>query len=143
MRINIPPLTRSLLVALLTLTLINASLRYRQWAASTDAKWGTLSVPFLTIVPGLSLRYPYVMLTSALIEQNIVSFIASLLTIFYGGRYLERAWGATEFAKFVLFVTMIPNILSFVVYSMWYTLTGDQVKAYVVSCLFLLSHHRS
>lgn len=133
-RVNIPPLTRSLLVALFTLTLFNASLRYRLWASSTPVKWSTLSVPFLTIVPGKSLRYPYVMLTSALIEQNVFSYAASALTIFYGGRYLERAWGGSEFAKFVLFVTMIPNILSFIVYSMWYSVSGNEVRAYVASC---------
>ncbi|KAF1350260.1 eukaryotic integral membrane protein-domain-containing protein [Delphinella strobiligena] len=131
-RVNIPPLTRSLLVALFTLTLFNASLRYRQWASSTDVKWSALSVPFLTIVPGKSLRYPYVMLTSALIEQNVFSYAASALTIFYGGRYLERAWGGGEFAKFVLFVTMIPNILSFLVYRMWYTVSGNEVRAITI-----------
>ena len=131
-RINLPPLTRSLLVALLTLTLLNSALRYQQWNASKDVKWSTLRAPFLTIVPGESLRYPYVMLTSALIEQNVVSFTASVLTILYGGRYLERAWGGSEFAKFVLFVTVIPNVLSFFVYWLWYSLSGNQTRAYVV-----------
>ncbi|KAL1297985.1 hypothetical protein AAFC00_006492 [Neodothiora populina] len=134
LRINLPPLTRSLLLALLTLTLLNASLRYRQWSPATDTgpRWDTLTVPFLTMVPALSLRYPYVVLTSALVEQNIFSFFASALTLFYGGRYLERAWGGAEFAKFVLFVTTIPNMLSFAVYASWYALSGSQVRANTV-----------
>ncbi|GAB7350163.1 hypothetical protein MBLNU459_g0828t1 [Dothideomycetes sp. NU459] len=127
MRVNIPPLTRSLLVLLLTLSLLNSSLRYRQWTPATT--WTSLSVPYLALVPGQSLAYPWVMLTSALVEQNLVSFAASALTIFYGGRYLERAWGSSEFAKFVLFVTMIPNIVTFVVYRLWFALTGNQVRA--------------
>lgn len=71
------------------------------------------------------------MLTSALIEQNIFSFCASALTIFYGGRYLERAWGSSEFAKFVLFTTMIPNLLSFLVYTLWYLISGNEARGYV------------
>lgn len=133
LRINIPPLTRSLLVGLLTLTLLNASLRYRQWTPTIDTgtgpKWATINVPYLTIVPASSLFYPYVYLTSALIEQNIISFAASALTIFYGGRYLERAWGGSEFAKFVLTVTVIPNMLSFVIYELWSALSGNPLRA--------------
>lgn len=132
LRINLPPLTRSLLLALLTLSLLNASLRYRQWAATASTegnKWASLSVPYLTIVPAQSTYYPYVLLTAALIEQNIFSFSASALTLLYGGRYLERAWTSPEFAKFILFVTVIPNLLSFLVYSLWYALGGNQVRS--------------
>lgn len=131
LRVNIPPLTRTLLVLLLTLSLLNSSLRYRSWTPET--KWRDIHIPYLAIVPGQSLAYPWVMLTSALIEQNILSFLASALTIFYGGRYLERAWGASEFAKFVLFVTMIPNIVTFAIYCMWAAVSGNEVRG----CVYL------
>lgn len=130
LRVNIPPLTRSLLVLLLSLSLLNSSLRYRSW--NHEVKWTSIHIPYLAIVPGQSLIYPWVIFTSALVEQNVVSFIASVLTIFYGGRYLERAWGASEFAKFVLFVTMIPNMITFAVYCLWFALTGNEVRVYVI-----------
>lgn len=130
-RINIPPLTRGLLVLLLTLTLLNASLRFRQSAPLLEHNPD--GVAFLTMVPRGSWKYPWVMLTAALIEQNLFSLAASGLTIFFGGRYLERAFGSHEYATFLLFVTMIPNILAFIVYNLWYAVSGNDVRSYV-SC---------
>lgn len=132
LRINLPPLTRSLLLALLCLTLLNASLRYRQWGPSMQSPWSSINVPFLAVVPALSLYYPWTVFTAALIEQNIFSFVASVLTLFYAGRYLERAWGSTEFAKFILFVTVIPNLVCFVVYCLWSALSANPMRANTV-----------
>jgi membrane associated rhomboid family serine protease len=120
LRINLPPLTRALLLLLLILSLLNASFSVRSLVQA---------VPALAIIPARSLKYPWTMLTAALVETNLVSFAISAVTIFYGGRYLERAWTSQEFAKFVLFVTMIPNLLTYAVYCLWYAVTGSQVRA--------------
>jgi len=127
LRLNIPPITRALLVLLLTLSILSASLRFRP--SEPILRYNPNGVPFLSLVPDKSIEYPWVVLTAAFIEHNLFSLSASGLTIFFGGRYLERAWGSSEYVKFLLFVTMIPNILAFVVYWLWYALTGDESRA--------------
>jgi hypothetical protein len=37
---------------------------------------------------------------------------------------LERAWGSQEFIKFIVFVAIIPNIMSFLLYIAAYFITG-------------------
>lgn len=127
-RINIPPLTRGLLLLVLALTLLNSALTYRNIPLLDQT---TVGLSFLSIVPRSSIKSPWVFGTAAFVEQNLFSLAASMLTIYYGGRYLERAWGGPEYAKFVLFVIMIPNVLSFVVYWMWYGITGSETRLYV------------
>ncbi|KAF2724175.1 DUF1751-domain-containing protein [Polychaeton citri CBS 116435] len=138
-RLNLPPLTRALLLVLLLLSGLNGTLRFRNYANSdsapdlpglailTGAKW---AVPFLVLVPTKSHWYPWTFLTSSLIENNAVSLIVSSIVVWFGGRYLERAWGSTEFAKFVLFTTMIPNLLTFIVYDTWFLITGVDREYY-------------
>ncbi|KAI5250090.1 DUF1751-domain-containing protein [Aureobasidium subglaciale] len=122
LRINLPPLSRALLLLLLLLSLLNASFSVRSLIR-------VQAVPALAIIPASSLRYPWTTLSAALVETNPVSFAISAITIFYGGRYLERAWTSQEFAKFVLFVTMIPNLLTFAIYCLWYAVSGNKVRA--------------
>lgn len=127
LRFNVPPLTRALLVASLSLTTANIFLRFRY--SEPLLSHNPVGVPFITIVPSESWKYPWVVATSALVEQNLLSLAASALTFFYGGRYLERAWGSSEYAKYVLFVAVIPNALAFLSYWTWYTLTGNSSRA--------------
>jgi len=58
------------------------------------------------------------------VEQNLLGLITTGLTVFYGGRYLERAWGSHEFTKFMLFVAMIPNMLAYLLYIVGYMVMG-------------------
>jgi len=123
-RINVPPVTRGLLVGLVVFTILN------------QAMINPVSVaPFLTIVPIKSVWYPWTMLTAAFVEENIISFTIGCVTIFFGGRYLERAWGSAEYIKFVLFVTMIPNIVSFVMYCLLVVGTGEKLAQMYVSSI--------
>ena len=133
-RINLPPLTRLLLVALLSLSALNAGLRTRKWTQSLDAtpsptaptnylsrpEW---AIPYLVLIPTTSIRFPWTVLTGALVENNVVALAISGSVLWFGGRYLERAWGSTEFGKFVLFVTMIPNLFTFFLYGLWHGIT--------------------
>jgi len=136
-RINLPPLTRALLLTLLALSSLNAFLRFQTWSSTTNTQeqqstaasivlsspqW---AVPYLVLVPTKSMRYPWTFLTSALIENNVVSLAISGAVVWYGGKYLERAWGGAEFAKFTLFVTMIPSIATFFLYALWQGLQGQ------------------
>jgi membrane associated rhomboid family serine protease len=131
-RINLPPLTRGLLLVLLALSALNVSLRFRNWSSSLGSATNPknyihapeLAIPYLVLVPVKSLKFPWTFLTAALVENNAVSLGISGLVIWFGGKYLERAWGSMEFAKFLLFVTMIPNIFSFTIYGLWHAITS-------------------
>ena len=117
-RVNLPPVTRALLLVLITLSSLNAVIRTRKWQLSLDsttttdylssAKW---AVPYLVCIPTQSIRFPWTVLTGAVIENNVVSLAISGSVLFFGGRYLERAWGTKEFAKFVLFVSLLTICL--------------------------------
>jgi membrane associated rhomboid family serine protease len=127
-RISLPPLTRSLLAAVVVFTLLNFALRpSSNWVEKVEKPLIGVGdgVPYLSIVPGRSLVYPWVFALATVVEQNVLGLAVTGLTIFYGGRYLERAWGSHEFTKFVLFVAMIPNILSFLLYITAYLVTGS------------------
>ncbi|ETS77342.1 hypothetical protein PFICI_11216 [Pestalotiopsis fici W106-1] len=120
-RINIPPVTRVLLIALLLQSILSAAVRYRQWSANSE-----IVVEWLTLVPQLSLFYPWVFVTTTLVENNIFTLGIAGMTIFQGGRYLERAWSSREFAKFLLVTALIPNALSFLFLVMMFTLTRNE-----------------
>ncbi|KAI9875408.1 MAG: hypothetical protein M1830_008521 [Pleopsidium flavum] len=117
LRINIPPLTRILLVVLVALSILYNAIRYRQWIDS---------VAYLAIEPQSALIYPWVFLSAALVEQNIVTLLIAGATILYGGKYLERAWSSAEFGKFLLTVSLIPNILAWGVYLVLFAIIGDE-----------------
>ncbi|USW48638.1 Putative Rhomboid-like superfamily protein [Septoria linicola] len=132
-RINLPTVTRGLLLLLLTLSVLNTVLRTAKWRNSLDTTAAAATatnylsspqwaVPYLVCVPTKSIRYPWTILTGAVVENNIVSLAISGAVVLFGGRYLERAWGTKEFAKFTLFVTLIPNITTFFLYAVWHAL---------------------
>lgn len=58
-------------------------------------------------------------------ETNVFTLTASVLTLYHGGRYLERAWTSKEFAKFVLIVAMLSNIVTFATLYFLFVLTGN------------------
>ncbi|KAF2470671.1 DUF1751-domain-containing protein [Lindgomyces ingoldianus] len=127
-RINLPPLTRALLASVVTFTVLNAMLRPQgNWVEKVEKPLTSVGngVPYLAIVPGSSVIYPWVFLLATVVEQNVLGLIVTGLTVFYGGRYLERAWGSSEFTKFILFVSMIPNLLSFLLYIFGYLLSKN------------------
>jgi membrane associated rhomboid family serine protease len=119
-RLNIPPITRILLIALVSQSLLSFAIRYRQWSEESD-----IVVPYLALVPQLSLIYPWTFLTTTLVENNVFTLGIAGLTIFYGGRYLERAWTSAEFAKFLLIAALIPNAICFGTLVILFAVTGD------------------
>ena len=122
MRINIPPLTRVLLGLLIAISTAHQITRYF---------FGGLDPELLALVPQWSLFYPWVYITATFAEQNVVTLLIAGATILYGGKYLERAWGSTEFGKFVLLVTVLPNLIATFVYVLWFAITHDDSRAYV------------
>ncbi|KAK3631177.1 hypothetical protein LTR56_014881 [Elasticomyces elasticus] len=136
-RINLPPITRILLLVNAALSILNATIRLNKWRyelgsltpVELASKSNYLSnpqwaVPYLALVPTKSIWYPWTFVTAAWVENNILSLAISGTVVWFGGRYLERAFGSTEFARFVCFVTFIPNALAFCIYALWHAATG-------------------
>ena len=120
LRVNIPPLTRILLAVLLAISIAHQVTRYAFHA---------LPAEFLALVPQQSVFYPWTYITAIFAEQNFFTLLIAAATILYGGKYLERAWGSTEFGKFVLVVTVLPNVASTVIYVLWFAITQDAGRA--------------
>lgn len=121
-RLNIPPITRILLSALGAQSLVSFAIRYTQWQPTNS---NAIVVPYLQLIPQLSLFYPWTFIGTSLVENNVVMLGISGVILFYAGRYLERAWTSREFAKFLLVTTLIPNALTFLILIFLYALTGD------------------
>lgn len=121
LRINVPPITRGLLICLFTLSLLSAVVRYRQWSSSQNK----IVVPYLNLIPQLSIIYPWTFLLTTFVENNVFTLAVSSIAIYYGGRYLERAWGTKEFIKFIVICALIPNTLSCGTLIFLYAMTGD------------------
>lgn len=126
LRINIPPVTRAILSAIASFTFLYGIARWRQFD-------GTLGgpIPYLTLVPSKSLYYPWTFLSASFVEPNLFTVLITGATIFYGGKYLERAWGSKEFGKFILVVSLVPNAVIVPLYVLCAALTGSSSIAYV------------
>ncbi|TKA75444.1 hypothetical protein B0A55_04874 [Friedmanniomyces simplex] len=124
-RINLPPLTRILLLVNIGLSVLNASIRLNKWRHELDSlspteialksnylsnpQWG---VSYLALVPTKSIRYPWTFITAAWVENNILSLAISGSVIWFGGKYLERAWGsllALEAGFLVALKQLVPE----------------------------------
>lgn len=136
-RVNIPPATRICLISLLTLSLLYNIARWRQLDNTTSptssSTTGTSTpitpvVPYLTLVPSQLFYYPWTLLTATFVEQNIFTVLLNAATLFYGGKYLERAWGSREFAKFILAVAVIPNVVIVPLYFLSSAVRGTLAK---------------
>lgn len=138
LRVNIPPVTRLGLVSLLTLSLLYNIARWRQISNSgkPTTETGPVVVPYLTLVPSRCLFYPWTLLGATFVEQNIFTVLLNLATLFYGGKYLERAWSSREFAKFMLTVALVPNVAIVPFYLVWAAIRGSAS----IGCVFLSRH---
>lgn len=125
LRVNIPPATRVCLVSLLSLSLLYNIARWRQLDTTPGTVQVTPIIPYLTLVPSLVFYYPWSLLSATFVEQNIFTVLLNAATIFYGGKYLERAWGSREFSKFIAAITLIPNVAIIPIYLIWGVATGS------------------
>ncbi|KAI9932745.1 hypothetical protein ASPWEDRAFT_22513 [Aspergillus wentii DTO 134E9] len=130
LRVNIPPATRVCLITLLTLSLLYNIARWRQIDTTAGKLTTTPIVPYLTLVPSQFLFYPWTLLTATFVEQNIFTVLLNAATLFYGGKYLERAWGSREFGKFILTIAIIPNVVIVPFYIIWAAAGGNSLRGY-------------
>jgi membrane associated rhomboid family serine protease len=113
-----------LFVTLIALTVLNAIIKPDFTALGPFYQTGN-GAPYLSLVIGESFIYPWTFATASFVEQNVFGLAVTGATLFFGGRYLERAYGQSEFAKFVLFSTVLPNFISFGLYIFFYALTHN------------------
>ncbi|KAF8252293.1 DUF1751-domain-containing protein [Wilcoxina mikolae CBS 423.85] len=132
---------RTCLLICTCLSVLTGALRYRSWMATQPETDGGdqpqtefFTVPYLTVVPALSAIYPWTFVITTFVEQNIFTLAITLATLFYGGKYLERAWGSAELVKFLLVISVVPNFLSFVLYIVWFAITGNVVRSFSTIC---------
>ncbi|CAL1695007.1 unnamed protein product [Somion occarium] len=100
---SIPPVTRAFTAA----TVFFSILYYWLYWTTGDA------LPYLVLVPGSSIFYPWTFVTSALIETTIFELLFTLLVIPASLKYLERLWGAVETLKFIVVTVGVSNIIAF------------------------------
>src|SRR6202012_4231379 len=134
--INLPPVTRALLAAIIALSLLYNIARWRLSPASPNDEdsSGTIPsarplVPYLALVPAQCIWYPWTLLSGTFVEQNILTLLVNGINIFFGGKYLERAWGTQGFIYVILISSIIPNILMIVTYIMWAAVGGNPERA--------------
>ena len=109
--IRIPPATHIFLVGLLALSVLYNIARWRGLDYSSG---GVQTTPLIPSLDPRSLSFLSLSLDTChvtFVEQNIFTVLLNPATIFYGGKYLERAWGSREFSKFIVTVTLIPNVV--------------------------------
>lgn len=131
LRVNIPPVTRFILILILALSFLYTLGRFRKLPSTPNPRNGaTPLVPYLTLVPIFAIYYPWTLLTTTFVQRSILSLLINGATIFFGGKYLERAWGSTEFGKVVLVASVIPNILAIPTYIIWEAISGSATRSW-------------
>ncbi len=130
-RINVPPVTRFILILVLALSFLYSLGRYRKLPSTPNpGNPARPLVPYLTLVPVLCPYYPWTLLTATFVERSIFSLLINGATVFFGGRYLERAWGSKEFVKVVLVASVIPNIITIPTAIIWEYISGSPTRAW-------------
>lgn len=135
---NAPKVASILLVAIISLTILNFLLKYYTYfvlvvaahqsqedtAAADDGSGPVphpheLYVPFLTFIPAISpvIFRPWVLLTAGLIEDSFLLLGPTVLAVFYLGGFLESKWGVEECLRFVLVVLVGSNFALYLYYS--------------------------
>ncbi|OJA19558.1 RVIUP03 protein [Rhizopogon vesiculosus] len=101
---SVPPVTRFFTAA----TIASSTLYF--WIRWTNP---SALVPYLTMVPGTSLFFPWTFATSALVEISVIELIVTLLVVPASLSYFERLWGTVETVKFIVVCVTGPNIIAF------------------------------
>lgn len=126
LRINIPPVTRIILILLLAFSFLYTLGRYRKLPSISNPRDKTIPlVPYLTVVPAYVIYYPWTLLSATFVERTVVSLLVNGVNIFFGGKYLERAWGSKEFGKVVLVASVVPNVVAVLTYITWSWIGGS------------------
>uniref|UniRef100_A0A060T947 ARAD1D12782p n=1 Tax=Blastobotrys adeninivorans TaxID=409370 RepID=A0A060T947_BLAAD len=130
--ISLPPLTRAVVAVYLFLNAVCGMLRYASYSqlvaqgGETAPRFVEIVVPYLTLVPSLSITFPWVVVTSSFIEQSIVGFVITGAFLSMGTRYCERAWGSKDMAVYLAIQSIIPNIVTTFALYVLFAATRDE-----------------
>ncbi|KAI5293383.1 hypothetical protein KEM52_005591 [Ascosphaera acerosa] len=120
-RVSIPPVTRATILLVVGLTVIYGLARFNRYehlpADQTAAS--TTAIEYLVLIPASVLYNPWTLITATFVEHNLSAVLITAPTVFYGGKYLERAWGSGEFVKFLAVVAVATNSVLAVAYLLW------------------------
>ena len=130
-RINIPPVTRILLIAIVAFSFLYNFARWKSISTIPEGSFpaNQARVPYLILVPAKCLFYPWTFILTTFVEQNLVTLIVNLATVYFGGRYLERAWGSNDFAIAFFVAAIIPNLIAAPMYIVWGAIMGNSTRA--------------
>lgn len=116
-RYNLPIVTKILVSTILFLYFLSAAYQYRTKGVGLLPLYGDPSlVPQIVVIPKLTISYPWTILTATYVEANIATLSASGLALFFGGRYLERAWSSSQLATLMLLIAIVPNLACMIFY---------------------------
>jgi len=101
---SIPPVTRGISILLIVLPTAYSWLQLHDYDVT----------PYFTVVPGSIIWYPWTLISAAFIEETVLAWIFSFITILLSFRYLERLWGTIETIKFVVITVTISNAIAVV-----------------------------
>ncbi|PKI82407.1 hypothetical protein MVES1_003360 [Malassezia vespertilionis] len=71
-----------------------------------------LHYPYLVLIPGASLWFPWTLVTAGFCETSVIEFAVSLATIPFAAQYLERFWGAHELLRFSVVIMVVSNVIA-------------------------------
>lgn len=100
-----PPVTRAFAAATVILSLLYY---WVSWSSNEP-----YAAPYLILVPGTSLFYPWSLLTAGLVETSLIELVVTILVIPPSLRYFERLWGSAETIKFIVVTIVASNIIAF------------------------------
>lgn len=146
MKVSIPPLTRASFATFAILSLLVATLRYLAYeqllqeytqsaptvgedgqpVTQIEPRFSDMFVPYLTLVPSMSIVFPWTVLTAAFVEHTVIGGMLAGITLIMCGRYLERVWGSRELAKFLAVQAVIPNVVVALLLVVIYAVTRNE-----------------
>ena len=118
LRLNIPPVTRVLLALTAAISLLY-NIAYWTGPIGTYPTSNRPQVAYLALIPIKVLYYPWTLVTTTFVEQNIVNLVINGGAVLFGGRYFERAWGSKGFALTMLITSLVPNLIIVPTYIFW------------------------
>jgi membrane associated rhomboid family serine protease len=128
---NIPPVTRILLIAIVTFSFLYNLAKWKSVSSVPNRVWpqNQARVPYLVLVPAKCLYYPWTFILTTFIEQNVFTLVVNLAALFFGGKYLERAWGSKGFAVAFAVAAIIPNLIAAPMYIIWGAIMGNETRS--------------
>ncbi|KAJ1775125.1 hypothetical protein IWW43_004055 [Coemansia sp. RSA 1935] len=94
---------------------------------------------FFVLRPGTVARYPWTLVTGALVEGNIAFLVCGIIVLCSVGSFLERQWGTRGYSIFMLITSVVPAITSILAIVILYAVRGSADILYTTQICGLAS----